>query len=243
MNSPNKEIRIVLIGTTHPGNIGAAARAMKTMGQNNLYLVRPKIFPSAEATARATGADDILANAQVVDDLQKAISDCDYVVGTTARTRSIPWPTVTPRDFSSYVSKINPRSVAILFGRESSGLSNEEIECCNKLITIPSNPEYSSLNLASAVQIICYELRLNSGMETDFDKEPDKEKRVSQDKMEQFYTHIEKCMSDVGYYDLDNPRKLMHRIRRIFNRTELNEAEYNILRGFFTKIQSKLSNN
>ena len=241
MNLSINNIKIVLIGTTHPGNIGAAARAMKTMGQSNLFLVNPKIFPSAEATARATGADDVLAKAHVVSGLKEAISDCDFIIGTTARERSIPWPTMTPRDCVNHVANENFRSIAILFGRESSGLSNEEIEHCNTVIKIPANAEYSSLNLAAAVQIICYEFLLLN-YDNKKDQKEEIESRITSKKMEQFYEHLQQCMSDVGYYDEDNPRKLMYRVRRIFNRINLDESEYNIMRGFLSKIQNKINN-
>ena len=160
MNSVFSNVRIVLVGTTHPGNIGAAARAMKTMAQNNLYLVNPKVFPSAEATARATGADDILADAKIFPDLKTAISDCELVITTSARIRSLPWPMVTPHECAKKIADLGMGNTAIVFGRENSGLSNEEMELCNMVLQIPTNPDYSSLNLGSAVQIICYELLL-----------------------------------------------------------------------------------
>lgn len=232
--------RIVLVGTTHPGNIGAAARAMKTMSQDSLYLVSPKIFPSAEATARATGADDILANAKVCPSLKEAISDCDLVIGTSARTRSIPWPMVSPRECAKTISETKYSSVAIVFGRENSGLSNEELELCNLVLQIPTNAEYSSLNLASAVQIICYEIYLLAGSDENMGIGEDNAVLVNQDKMEMFYQHLEKCLIDIDFYDVENPRLLMHRMRRLFNRAQLEENECNILRGILSKIQEKI---
>ncbi|MBL1141659.1 MAG: RNA methyltransferase [Proteobacteria bacterium] len=235
-----EKTRIVLIGTTHPGNIGAAARAMKTMSQEKLYLVSPKTFPSAEATARATGADDILASATVCASLKEAISDCDLVIGTSARTRSLPWPMQTPRECAETVSDNKYSSVALVFGRENSGLSNEELELCNLVMQIPTNAEYSSLNLASAVQIICYELYLLAGCEIKNETDEDNSALVSQDKIEMFYQHLEKCLIDIDFYDIDNPRLLMHRMRRLFNRTQLEENECNILRGILSKVQEKI---
>jgi tRNA (cytidine32/uridine32-2'-O)-methyltransferase len=232
--------RIVLVGTTHPGNIGAAARAMKTMSQDNLYLVEPKIFPSAEATARATGADDILANSKVFSSLKEAISDCDLVIGTSARTRSIPWPMILPRECAEIIFENKYSSVAIVFGRENSGLSNEELELCHLVLQIPTNTEYSSLNLASAVQIICYEMYLLSINDDSIESFDSDSPLVNQNKMEMFYQHLEECMVDIGFHDIDNPRLLMHRMRRLFNRAQLEESECNILRGFFTKIQDKI---
>lgn len=232
--------RVILVGTTHPGNIGAAARAMKTMSQNNLYLVNPKIFPSAEATSRATGADDVLACATVCSSLKEAISDCDLVIGTSARTRSIPWPMVLPRECAETVFNTKYSSVAIVFGRENSGLSNEELELCNLVMQIPTNTDYSSLNLASAVQIICYEIHLLSINEGDSESLENDSQLVSQDKMEMFYQHLEECMIDIGFHDIDNPRLLMHRMRRLFNRAQLEESECNILRGILAKVQDKI---
>lgn len=238
MNPLNENVRIVLVGTTHPGNIGATARAMKTMSQNNLYLVNPKIYPSAEATARATGADDVLINAKVCANLKSAVSDCDLIVGTSARVRSIPWPLVTPRECANNIATNRYSSIAIIFGRENSGLSNEELELCNLVIKIPTNLEYSSLNLAAAVQIICYELLLIN--ESQNLKDESKELlNVNQEKMELFYKHIEECMIETGFYDLNNPGRLMHRLRRLFNRAHLDEIELNILRGFLSSVQSK----
>ncbi len=240
MNSINSNVRIVLVGTTHPGNIGAAARAMKTMSQDNLYLVDPKEFPSAVATARATGADDILSNASIHADLKSAISDCELVITTSARTRSIPWPMVTPRECAEKVAESKGVNVAIVFGRENSGLSNEEMELGNLVLQIPTNSDYSSLNLASAVQIICYELFLKRNEIKGVVKD-DKDPLVNQRMIEMFYEHLEECMIEVGYHDVNYPRRLMHRMRRLFNRAQLDESEWKILRGFLAKIQEKLN--
>jgi TrmH family RNA methyltransferase len=210
---------------------------MKTMSQDKLYLVNPKEFPSAEATARATGADDILAQASIHSDLKSAISDCQLVITTSARVRSIPWPMVTPRECAEKIAESSSESTAIVFGRENSGLSNEEMELGNLVLQIPTNSKYSSLNLAAAVQIICYELLLKGkGSEVAIDKEifP----TVNQDKMEMFYQHLEQCMIDIGYHDTNNPRKLMHRMRRLFNRAQLDESEWKILRGFLSSVQN-----
>ena len=237
------KVRIVLVGTTHPGNIGATARAMKVMCQQSLYLVTPKVFPSAEATARATGADDILANAVVCNDLKEAISDCDLVIGTTARTRSLRWPMVTPRECAETVFEKKYSNVAIVFGRENSGLSNEELELCNLVLQIPTNSEYSSLNLASAVQIVCYEIYLLANQEASKNSDEIDIDLVNQDKMELFYQHLEDCLIDINYYDVDNPKLLMHRMRRLFNRLQMEESEYNILRGIFSRVQENIKNN
>ena len=233
-----EKVCIVLVGTTHPGNIGAAARAMKTMGQQNLRLVSPSNFPSADASARAAGADDLLAKSKEFTSLKEAIKDCDLVVGTSARVRGIPWPMLSPRDFAKKISKNNFSSIAIVFGKESSGLSNEELQLCNMVLKIPTNNEYNSLNLAAAVQIVCYEIftQINSNNE---EKSTEDSLLVSQEKMEQFYLHLEECLIQIGYHDENNPKKLMHRLRRLFNRTQLYDSEWRILRGIISKIQEK----
>lgn len=237
MKSIFDKTRIVLVGTTHPGNIGAAARSMKTMSQRNLYLVNPKIFPSAEATARAAGADDLLANTKICSSLKDAIADCDLVIGTSARIRSIPWPMVSPRECAKKISEVNYSSVAIIFGRESSGLSNDEMELCNLVLQIPTAPEYNSLNLASAVQIICYEIYLLSISADSIESVENDSPLVNQDKMEQLYSHFEECMIEIGFHDANNPGRLMHRLRRLFNRAQLDENEWNILRGLLSAAQ------
>ncbi len=239
MNSVFSNVRIVLVGTTHPGNIGAAARAMKTMSQNNLYLVNPKEFPSAEATARAAGADDILANARIHPDLKSAVSDCELVITTSARVRSIPWPMVTPHECAEKIAELGNGNTAIVFGRENSGLSNDEMELGNMVLQIPTDLDFSSLNLASAVQIICYELLLQRQSDQSEEVSSNAIQFINQEKMEMFYTHLEECMTDIGFYDIENPRLLMHRMRRLFNRAHLDESEWKILRGFFAKIQDK----
>lgn len=235
-----RNIRIVLVSTTHPGNIGATARAMKTMGLCGLALVQPKIFPSAEVTARAAGADDILAAVNVYPSLDKAISDCNAIYATSARSRNIQWPVVDPYQAACEIVEKAGRGekTAILFGRESSGLSNKELELCNTMIQIPSNEAYSSLNVASAVQIICYEIRKimlrQSGPESPAEKQTT---IVDNAQMARFYQHLEQCLGDIGYYDPENPRLLMRRLKRLFNRSQLEEEEYNILRGIFAAAQ------
>ena len=239
MKSIFDKISLVLVGTTHPGNIGAAARAMKAMSQKNLRLVNPLHFPSAEASARAAGADDILARCQQFSSLEEAIKDCDLVVGTSARIRGIPWPMVLPRECAKNIFEKDYSSVAIVFGRESSGLSNEELQLCNLVLKIPTNSEYTSLNLAAAVQIICYEIYLLACDVDTIEYKKDNLAFIDQGKMEQFYKHLEECFIQVGFYDTNNPKKLMHRIRRLFNRAQLYESEWKILRGFISKIQEK----
>ncbi len=233
-------INIVLVATTHPGNIGATARAMKTMGCKNLRLVRPKHFPAAEATARAAGADDILAAAKRYDALQEAVEDCSLVFATSARTRRIAWPRCSPEEaaHSALECAQQGAAVAIVFGRESSGLSNQELEYCNAMLQIPGNPAFSSLNLAAAVQIICYELRKIFAA-TD-NKAGDKATAaVTGRQMEMLYAHLEAALLDIGYLDPANPRRLMRRLKRLFNCARLDENEYQILRGILAAAQEK----
>jgi tRNA (cytidine32/uridine32-2'-O)-methyltransferase len=211
-------IRVVLVNTSHPGNIGAAARAMKTMGLGRLYLVEPKTYPDAGATARASGADDVLASAQLCADVDEALQGCRFVIGASARSRSIPVPLVNPDECAQMLrTESETAEVALLFGCERSGLSNAEIDRCHFLVQIPSNPEYSSLNLAAAVQIICYE-----------------DVPVAADEMERFYTHLEETLVALDFLDRSNPRMLMRRLRRLYNRARPDTNEVNILRGILT---------
>jgi TrmH family RNA methyltransferase len=242
-----ENIRVVMVETTHPGNIGAAARAMKTMGYNNLYLVKPKIYPNAEATARAAGADDILGRAVVCDSLEEALQGCVTVVASTARPRTISHSVFTPREYAPKLYemvKLGP--VALVFGRESSGLSNEELEYCNVILQIPTNPEFSSLNVASAVQILCYEfiqlLQLEDADKTDAESN-DKEKTrlATADEMNYFYDHLEQSMIDVDFLNPEQPRKLMRRLKSLFNRAHLDENEVSILRGFLAAVQETVT--
>jgi TrmH family RNA methyltransferase len=242
-----ENIRVVMVETTHPGNIGAAARAMKTMGYNNLYLVKPKIYPNAEATARASGADDILGRAVVCDSLEQALQGCVAVVASTARPRTISHSVFTPREYAPKLYemvKLGP--VALVFGRESSGLSNEELEYCNVILQIPTNPEFSSLNVASAIQILCYEfiqlLQLEDADKTDAEVD-DKEKirLATADEMNYFYEHLEQSMIDVDFLNPEQPRKLMRRLKSLFNRAHLDENEVSILRGFLAAVQEAVT--
>jgi tRNA (cytidine32/uridine32-2'-O)-methyltransferase len=236
----SKNIKIVLVGTTHPGNIGATARAMKTMGLRQLVLVEPKIFPDADATARASGADDILAEAIIHQTFQEAISDCHFVFGTSTRNRSIPWPLHTPAQAAEQAVNmmVEDSTVAIVFGRESSGLANEELELCNAMIQIPTDAEFSSLNIASAVQIIAYEIRKNL-LEIGSESEQATEKTppANADQIQQLYEHLQQCLIDIDYFDPDKPRRLMRRLKRIINRSHLDVNEYNIARGILSAAQ------
>jgi len=231
-------VRIVLVDTSHPGNIGAAARAMKNMCLSQLYLVQPRQFPHAEATARASGADDLLASAVVCDSLPQALAGCGLVVGASARLRHLKIPQLDPRECAGQVLREAQRmEVAIVFGREHSGLTNEELALCHYLMHIPSNPDYSSLNIAAAVQVMAYELQMANRMPGEAVSEEDAEPPVDAEEMERFYRHLRETLVDIGFLNPDNPRVMMRRLRRLFNRARPNQVEMNILRGVLTAAQ------
>jgi len=240
------EIRIVLVNTSHPGNIGGVARAMKNMKFSQLHLVAPKKFPHVEADSRASGATDILEDAVVHETLEQAIADCHFVVGTSARGRHIPWPVVDPRELSSIVQGAGDKKIAVVFGREDRGLTNEELHLCHHHVHIPSNPDFSSLNLAAAVQVITYELRMADlyaeqveqqkpqwGTEWDIDLADSAD-------LERLFAHMEETLVDIEFLDPDNPRQLMSRLRRLYLRTVPDKVEVNILRGIMTATQKKM---
>lgn len=229
-------IQIVLVGTTHPGNIGAVARAMKNMGLRELTLVNPSCFPHADATARASGATDVLENARVVSSLDEAVAECVFVVGASARSRTINWPSIGPRDCAQrLLLESKAGQVAAVFGPEKNGLHNDDLDRCHTLLTIPTDPGFSSLNLAMAVQVLCYELRvagmLDAGPVFESEAPP-----ASAAEMERFYTHLRQVMIDLRFLDKDNPRYLMRRMRRLFIRARPDRNEVNILRGLLTAV-------
>lgn len=235
-----QKIRFVLVGTTHPGNIGASARAMKTMGLASLHLVSPKIYPSAEATARASGADDVLAVAQVHDSLQAAIKGCRQVYGMSARLRHLPVPVLNPRETVHDLAQYDDDAeVAIVFGREHSGLSNEELDHCHKLVNIPANPDYSSLNLAAAVQVMAYELRMSFNPELHAGRIGEQREPIHAEDLSHLYMHFEQSLLAIGFLDPENPRYLMRRIRRLFNRADLDRNELQILHGILRAAETK----
>jgi tRNA/rRNA methyltransferase/tRNA (cytidine32/uridine32-2'-O)-methyltransferase len=230
-------VRIVLVGTTHPGNIGAVARAMKNMGVSDLALVNPESFPHAKAIARASGAIDVLKNATVVDSLADAIKDCVYVAGASVRSRTINWPTLEPRDCAArFVEHGRNGVVAAVFGPEKAGLSNSDLDHCDTLLTIPTDPDFSSLNLAMAVQVFTYELRMASAREQAPSYEHDAPLATSEE-LEHFYAHLERVLTDLQFLNPDNPRHLMRRLRRLYVRAQVDKNEVNILRGMLTAIE------
>lgn len=238
-----ENVRIVLVNTSHPGNIGGVARAMKNMGLQSLYLVEPKHFPSADATSRASGADDLLAQATVCETLDEALAGCSLVVGASARLRSIAWPQLDPRQCAvRVVEEVSSGPIALVFGREHSGLTNAELDRCHYLVNIPTNPEYPSLNLAAAVQVVSYELRM--AQQADVIPEASavavsEERLASADDVERFYQHLESVMVEVGFLDPEQPKHLMRRLRRLYNRARLEKQELNILRGILTAVQTR----
>ncbi len=232
-------VRFVLCETSHPGNIGAAARAIKTMGFSELVLVDPQDFPSSEADARASGAVDVLAAARVVDTLADAVADCRIVFGSSARRRKLRWPELNPRECAQQaLATARSGPVAIVFGTERSGLTNEQMDLCNALVYIPANPDYSSLNLASAVQLIAYELHFARG-EFQPAQEPEFASATAAD-MELFYAHLERVMIGSGFMDPANPRQLERKLRRLFNRAHPDVNELGILRGLLAAVERHL---
>lgn len=236
-------IRTVLVHTSHPGNIGSTARAMKTMGLKYLYLVRPKKFPAAEASALAAGADDILDKAKIVDTLDMAVKDCSLIIGASARNRALPIPVLNPREAAEKaIAETIQGRVAILYGREYAGLSNEELERCHFHIQIPTNPKYSSLNLAAAVQVISYEIRvaLKGHSQNVDDKVSEERELVTADDMERFYTRLDEVLQAVNFINPHHPNRIMPRLRRLYNRARVDKNELNILRGILTEVSKKL---
>jgi len=233
-----KSIRIVLVNPSHPGNIGATARAMKTMGLSSLYLVEPLAFPHPKAQAMASHADDILNNAVVVDNLLDAIKNCQLVFATSARDREKPWPMLSPKAFAELAVTQTPADtpIAILFGRESIGLTNEELQYAHYHVQIPSVPEYYSLNLAQAVQILCYEMRLATlSAENTADPEI---ALASIGEQEGLFEQLETGLIQKGFIDPSNPRQTMTKLRRLFAKTRLETLEVNILRGVIKALSA-----
>jgi TrmH family RNA methyltransferase len=232
-------VSIVLVGISHPGNIGSAARAMKTMGLDRLRLVAPERFPATEATVMAAGADDVLQKAGVFADVRSAVADCGLLVGTTSRARHLPWRVVEPREAAREIAAASATGeVAILFGAERTGLSNDDIEHCQLLLGIPTGAAYTSLNVAMAVQIVAYEVLLATRGE-----EAAAAARgialASATEMERFYEQFEQVLDEVDFRDRNGEGHLMARIRRLFNRAVLDQNEVNILRGIMTSVQGK----
>ena len=247
-------VRIVMVNTTLPANIGSALRAMKTMGLCKLVLVSPKTYPHPDIDALAAGATDLIEQIEIVETLADAIKDCHLVFGTSARSRTIPWPLLDARPAAekSISAVVNDQQdVAVVFGREDRGLTNEELAMANYHVTIPVNTDYGVLNVAQAIQVICYEMRMatlaavESGKDetatmpvTDTESMQWDEPLVTHEQMEQFYPHIEKMLAEIEFLDPKNPRLLPLRLRRLFGRIQLDRMEYHLLRGIFSRVQA-----
>lgn len=224
-------VRVILSHTTHPGNIGAAARAMKTMGLSRLYLINPRYFPDAQATAMAAGADDVLANAVVCSSLDVALQGVVMVAGMSARVRDISQEIFAPREAMPLLIQQAQQPVALLFGTEMSGLTNDELMRCQLMVRIPVNPDYTSLNLAAAVQLISYELRLATGQG---DYRTPEVNPASAEHVEGFFRQLEVTLTEIEFLNGKHPTKLMHKLRRLYARARLEPEEINILRGILT---------
>ena len=225
------------------GNIGAAARAIKTMGLRHLDLVCPKEFPSEQAIYRSKAAKDILENARIYQSLLESVKDCEMVIGTSARNRKVPWPVLDPKNASKEINSNvrNNSKVAIVFGREDRGLTNEELGLCNLHVHIPTNEDYTSLNLAQAVQIMTYEVRMSFIGEDNLESDQEWDVDIAtSDQTERLIEHMDELMQDVEFYDIENPRKLLMRVRRFFKRSGIDVMEANIFRCLFSTIQKKL---
>ena len=247
-------VRIVMVNTTLPANIGSALRAMKTMGLLKLVLVAPKTYPHPDIDALAAGATDLIKQIEIVETLADAIKDCHLVFGTSARSRTIPWPLLDARPAAekSISAVVNDQQdVAVVFGREDRGLTNEELAMANYHVTIPVNTDYGVLNVAQAIQVICYEMRMATlaAVEsaedqaatmpvTDTESMQWDEPLVTHEQMEQFYPHIEKMLAEIEFLDPKNPRLLPLRLRRLFGRIQLDRMEYHLLRGIFSRVQA-----
>ncbi|RRJ84051.1 tRNA (cytosine(32)/uridine(32)-2'-O)-methyltransferase TrmJ [Aestuariirhabdus litorea] len=233
-------VRIVLINTFHPGNIGSAARAMKTMGLRHLYLVDPEEHPSPQSEAMAAGAKDLLASAVVVSSLEEAIADCSVVIGTSARNRTLSLPQLDARQCGEMVARESASNrIALVFGRETMGLHNEELQQCNYHVYIPANPEYPVLNLAAAVQLLSYEV-YQSLCAFPAQGSPTPELPESRE-LGYFYDHLEQTLDQVGFIVTNHPGQAMARLKRLFNRARPDKQELNILRGVLSRIQQNAS--
>lgn len=238
-------IRIVLSRPSHPGNIGAAARAMKTMGLNCLYLVTPQRFPDPEADTRATGAVDVLASATVCASLDEALAGAIYAVAVSARRRDLgPQPVPAREGAAELLRRAGEGEVALVFGNETVGLSNEEVQRCQASVMIPTVADFSSLNLGAAVQLLCYETRMaalgGNLVLGDPKVTPFASPVATLDELEGFYAHLESVMVETGFHDPEKPKRLMPKLRRLFSRSAMEKDEVNILRGVLTAVQETI---
>lgn len=238
-------VKVVLVGTSHSGNIGSAARAMKVMGLTNLVLVDPQCEVDEQTLALAAGAADIAENAIIVKTLNEAVADCSLVVGSSARSRTLEWPMLEPRECGQkFVSEGQNSPVALVFGRERTGLTNEELQTCHYHVCIPANPDYSSLNLAMAVQTLSYEIRM-AYLERQQSQYTVEEESVypRHKELEMFFEHLEKVAIDTQFINREQPGQVMNKLRRLFHRARPESQELNILRGVLSSIEKRISSN
>ncbi|MDN3610878.1 tRNA (cytosine(32)/uridine(32)-2'-O)-methyltransferase TrmJ [Vibrio ostreicida] len=235
-------VKVVLVGTSHSGNIGSAARAMKVMGLSNLVLVDPQCQIDEQTFALSSGAADIVEGAVVVNTLNDAVADCSLVMGSSARSRTLEWPMLEPRECGiKLIRQSASASVALVFGRERTGLTNEELQTCHYHVSIPANPEYSSLNLAMAVQTLSYEVRM-AYLEKEKGQYPavQEQEYPRHKELEMFFEHLELVAQKTEFLSEDNPGKVMNKLRRLFNRARPEAQELNVLRGILTSIEKKI---
>lgn len=244
MQNPEKKsiqidnVDIVMVGTTHPGNIGAAARAMKNMCFNSLILVDPQCPVGEIAYSRSSGAHGVLDQRQTVQSLAEGIEQANLVIGMTARQRSLPWPALEPHEMSSMIGEKGPETrVAVVFGREHSGLTNEELALCNYMVSIPTNPDFSSLNVASAIQVMCYEIYRTLASANAPAAKGASEAMATAGDLQGYFSHLEQVLLETEFLDAENPGLLMQRLRRLYQRLELEKTEVNILRGILSSVQ------
>lgn len=238
-----ERVKVVLVGTTHSGNIGSAARAMKVMGLSQMVLVDPQCQVDAQAIALAAGASEIALNAQIYPTLEAAVADCGLVVGTSARSRTLEWPMLEPRECGEkLISEANQHSVAMVFGRERTGLTNDELQLCHYHVCVPANPEYSSLNLAMAVQLLSYEVRMAYlALKQSSQSSTLQEEYPRHQELERFYAHLEQVIMQTEFISAQQPGQVMNKLRRMFTRARPEAQEINILRGILTSVQKSIS--
>ncbi|WP_185840569.1 tRNA (cytosine(32)/uridine(32)-2'-O)-methyltransferase TrmJ [Vibrio cholerae] len=238
-----ERVKVVLVGTTHSGNIGSAARAMKVMGLSQMVLVDPQCQVDAQAIALAAGASEIALNAQIYPTLEAAVADCGLVVGTSARSRTLEWPMLEPRECGEkLISEANQHSVAMVFGRERTGLTNDELQLCHYHVCVPANPEYSSLNLAMAVQLLSYEVRMAYlALQQSSQSSTLQEEYPHHQELERFYAHLEQVIMQTEFISAQQPGQVMNKLRRMFTRARPEAQEINILRGILTSVQKSIS--
>ncbi|EHU0376230.1 tRNA (cytosine(32)/uridine(32)-2'-O)-methyltransferase TrmJ [Vibrio cholerae] len=238
-----ERVKVVLVGTTHSGNIGSAARAMKVMGLSQMVLVDPQCQVDAQAIALAAGASEIALNAQIYPTLEAAVADCGLVVGTSARSRTLEWPMLEPRECGEkLISEANQHSVAMVFGRERTGLTNDELQLCHYHVCVPANPEYSSLNLAMAVQLLSYEVRMAYlALQQSSQSSTLQEEYPRHQELERFYAHLEQVIMQTEFISAQQPGQVMSKLRRMFTRARPEAQEINILRGILTSVQKSIS--